>query len=240
MTNTDLTLVYLDDYHAGDALFVQSLGRSLARMRRRQVVMVHGSGEHAQRALEAEGIFRERENGLLPVETPEEHALVERALRYANRRITGVFTDAVVPAVGIIGTERGLFRIRDGVIRVENVGWIEALARQGVVPVVAAFAEDVSSGRTGEVPVYRAIEALAAAFESTARAVVFTKTNLPGIMKGSTPEAVATADSLDDAIVEDTDAVSYLASIHLPILLTNTTRLSDEGGPIGTRIQISA
>lgn len=239
MIDQGFDLLYLDDYHAGDVLFVQSLARSLARLKQRRAVLVHGSGEHAERALEAEGIFRKRSEGVIPVETAAEHALVERALRHINRKITGALTDAVVPAVGIVGSERGLFIIRGGELHAEDVEWLERLVRKGIVPVVGVFAIDESSGSTGEVPIHLAIEALSRSLRTKARAVVFTKTNLPGMMRGAHPEPVVSIDRLDDRVVSDVEPVAYLAAHDIPVLLTNTTRLSDDNGPLGTRIRIS-
>lgn len=235
----DVNLLYLDDYHAGDVLFVQSLARSLARMTGRRIVLVHGAGEHAERALEAEGIFRKREGGVLPVESAAEHALVERALRHVNRKITSVLTDAVVPAIAVMGSERGLFRIHEDKLTAENIGWLEALVLQGVIPVLAAYAVESESGRTGEVPIYNAIHALAQAFSRSTRTVAFTKTNLPGIMKGGSPEEEGTIDEIDAGIVADIEGVRYLVSESQSVLLTNTTRLSDSDGPTGTRIKKS-
>ena len=240
MTDQELDVLYLDDYHAGDVLFIQSLARSLARMKERRTILVHGAGEHAEHALEAAGIFHKRTNGVIPVETAEEHALVERALRHVNQKITAALTDAVVPAVGVIGSERGLFTSRGGQLGVNNVAWLETLAQKAIVPVVGVFATEEGTGRTGEVPLHLAIEAISDSFEAKTRTVVFTKTNLPGIMKGASPEPTVGTDRIDDRIVADVPGVNYLVSRGIFVLLTNTTRLSDKNGPIGTRIQFSA
>lgn len=239
MSRLIFDLLYLDDFHAGDALFVRSLAQALARMADRRVLILHGPGEHAERALEGEGIFRDRSGGLMPVETPAEHALLERALRHANRKITGAMTDAVVPAVGVIGHERGLFRIVDGQLQAGNVDWIEALARQSVVPVVAAFAADAATGKTGEVTLPLAAEALLEALAMRGRIIFFTKTNLPGIMKTGRSEETVALDELNAAFVADAEAIAHVASKNIPILLTNSTALAASGGPTGTTVRIS-
>lgn len=240
MTDQELDVLYLDDYHAGDVLFIQSLARSLARLKERRAVLVHGAGEHAERALEAAGIFHKRTNGVIPVESAAEHALVERALRHVNQKITGALTDAVVPAVSVIGSERGLFISRGGQLQALNVAWLETLAQKAIVPVVGVFAIEEGSGRTGEVPLHLAIEAISRSFQAKTRTVVFTKTNLPGVMKGATPEPAVGTDRIDERIVADVPGVKYLVSRGISVLLTNTTRLSDKNGPIGTRIWFSA
>ena len=239
MSRLKFDLLYLDDFHAGDVLFVRSLAQALARMADRRVIAVHGTGEHAERALEGEGIFRSRVGGLMPVETPAEHALLERALRHANRKITGALTDAVVPAVGVIGHERGLFRVVDGQVQAGNIAWIETLGRQGVVPVVAAFAADDSTGRTGEVPLHLAVEALHAGLTGEGRVIVFTKTNLPGIMKTGKSEDAVDLHDVDSGIVADVHAITHVASKNIPLLLTNSTALAATGGPAGTALRLS-
>ena len=239
MSRLEFDLLYLDAFHAGDVLFVRSLAQALSRMAERRVILLHGAGEHAERALEGEGIFRNRVGGILQVETPAEHALLERAMRHANRKITGAMTDAVVPAVGVMGHDRGLFRMVGGRLETGNVEWIETLALQGVVPIVAAFAADAETGRTGEVPLYLAAGALHASLRTKGRMIFFTKTNLPGIMKTGKPEAAVGLDELNGAIIEDVEAVALVAAMDIPILLTNSTALASSGGPTGTAVHLS-
>lgn len=239
MTQSTFRILYLDDYHAGDVLFLQTLARALGRWNARPApVLVHGSGEAAERALESKGIFRTREGGLLPVESPEEHRLVNQAGKLLNQHILAVLNDAVVSAVGVVGTQRRTLMVEDGRVAASGAEWILAMVRQGVVPVLAAFAREARSGATGEVPIADAVAALAAMFGvDDTEIVFFTRTNLPGIMEGGRPRPrIEASDPRLDEAVPDLDGLKRLRAMGLPVLLTNTTRLADRGGPIGTAI----
>lgn len=232
-------ILYLDDYHTGDVHFLQSLARGLARMNARPApVVVHGSGEHAERALEANGIFRRREYGVLPIESRTEYILVDRAARQLNQKIVAMLNDAVVPSVGIMGTQRRSLIVRDGRISAAG-GWIHSLMRQGIVPVVAAFASLEEGGASGEVPIFDAVSALAASFaHDDVQVVFFTKTKLPGLMQGGRPlERVGADHEMLANAVPDREGMRRLLNYGYSILLTNTTRLADEGGPVGTNIR---
>ncbi len=239
VSDHDVHILYLDDYHAADPLFLQSLARSLSRVDRVRFVLVHGSGEHAQQALELEGKVRVRSHGVLPVQTQEEHALVERALREINRRITGILTDAVVASVGVMGSERGLLAVDGTQLRIMRIGWLESLMDQGVVPVVASHASERGTDRTGEVGIHQTVAALVGASSHPATVVAFTKTNLPGVMLGREPEEEIPIERVNAQWVVDLPQLSDLASRDVRVLLTNTARLSDSGGPTGTLIRPS-
>lgn len=237
--STSSLLVYLDDYHLGDVLFLQGLTRAYgaARGQAPPSLLVHGSGEEAERLLEAEGLFVERKDGILPAESPAAAALVERAVRQVNRRLVGMLTDAVVPAVGLLGTDRAVLRVdAEGHVNTGKTGWVRALLSQRVLPVVGAYAQQApESGR--EVDAVSALLALAVAvFDEAPTVVFFTRTNLPGLMDGRETRPEATLDALDPRVVGDLDALRRVAGAGLPILLTNTARVVGPGGPVGTRI----
>jgi len=227
-------VLYLDDHHAADALFVQSLARSLARVSRARFLLVHGSGEHGRQVLEGQGIFRDRVGGILPVETQEEHALVERSLRQLNRKITSILNEAVVSTVGIIGSDRGLLVVDGANLIVKRIDWLASLVEKGVVPVIASYASEANSGRVGEVALHRTVAALVSEWSSSATAVTFTKTNLPGVMRGGKPEPEVALDAVDERWVSELPALGELVSQNIRVLLTNSTRLSDPDGPSGT------
>lgn len=234
-----LYFLYLDDYHAGDVHFLQSLARALAKMDARPApILVHGSGEHAERMLEANGIFRQREGGVIQIESAAEHALVERSMRRLNQKLVALLTDAVVSSVGVVGTQRRTLVVKDGAINGAGGAWLGALTAQGVVPAVAALARDEASGRTGEIPVADAVAALAGSTRDTSPKIVFfTKTNLPGIMEdGRTVEHIESGHPKIDGAVPDPSGLRRVLEHGLPVLLTNTTRFAEAGGPVGTHI----
>lgn len=234
-------LLYLDRYHLGDPLFLQSLARALAGAGPGQpgTVLVHGSGEEAERLLEAEGLFLEREDGILQVSSAGEAALVQRAVRQLNRTLVALFTDAAVATVGLMGTDRRLLEVQpDGALTVHGAGWLKGLLDRRVVPIVGALAREAGQGRIGEVATDAAVAAIGQAMgPEDVRVVVFTRSNLPGIMEGrATVPEVSIEDVQDDRIVPEPDAVRRVLSAGLSVLLTNTARLVGASGAAGTRV----
>ena len=141
-----LLIVYLDAYHLGDPLFLDRFAQTV-RAREGPLLLLHGTGEAAERALEAEGLVPAREGGVLRVEGTAQRALVERAARDLNRRIVHALNEAGVSALRLTGTERGLLRAApDGAVTVGRTAWLRALPQQGVVPVVALLAEREGDG----------------------------------------------------------------------------------------------
>jgi hypothetical protein len=130
---------YLDRYHLGDPLFLNRFGRDLAALDGGKLV-VHGAAEDGERLLEAEGGVAVWRDGVLVVGSEGEHAIVERAARDLNRRVTFALIEAGIPAVRLDGASRGLLRADDdGSVRVTEVDWLEGLVDQGTVPVIAAL-----------------------------------------------------------------------------------------------------
>lgn len=238
MTQETTYLLYLDDYHAADTLFLQSLARALTQRANSKIIIIHGSGEHAERLLEAEGIFRTRSGGVVPLATPREHAIVDLAVRQMNRKLVATLTEAVVSTVGIIGTQRRLFSMHAGRIRAGDVSWLHSLLHRGVIPVVAAYAREHDSNRVGEISVSDATIGMAGAFGNAPVAVVFfTKTNLPGLMRSGRPiPEIAVGEANDPRIIPDAEGLRQVVQEGLPVLLTNTTRFADAAGPVGTWI----
>ncbi len=137
-----MTVLYLDRYHLGDPLFLNRLARDLAAFQQ-PILLVHGPGEDAERALEAEGRLPEWRGSVLAVGTPEEAETVGRAARGLNRRIAHALNEAGVAAVRLDGGSRGLLRAgAGGSVEEGEAGWLSPLVRQGAVPVVAALVPD--------------------------------------------------------------------------------------------------
>ena len=158
-------VLFLDDWHAADVLFIQGLSRALGEtIPIPAPIIMHGSGEHADRLLATHGVSRTRRDGVLQVASAVEHALVEQALCSVNRKIVNRFTDAMVPAVGVIGSRCG-FEMRKGGLHVLGVRRLLDLAVQGVVTVVAASAREAPGGATGEIGLAYATRALVGALE---------------------------------------------------------------------------
>ncbi len=237
-----LYVLYLDRHHLGDGLFLKSLAQHMASAQGEgpACLLVHGSGEKVERTLEAQGHFPEREKGVLKIDGEDQRRLVERAVREMNQEIVATLTDEVVSTVGIQGVDRGLFQQpEDGVIRAENAGWVSALLKQHVVPVVSALVEDPSSGRVREFWGVEAVvaiaEALAPSFDPVA--CLLTTTDRAGLSaRGSVQEEMAVEAIPDDAVPEPT-AVRYLSESNMPLLVTTLQGLFSDEGPKGTFIR---
>ena len=224
-------LIYLDDYHLDDLLYLPSLAQKMGRMRRAcpLCLFVHGGAGQAERLLEAQGLFPERKGGRMVVETLAQAALVERALRQVNRQIVGVLTEEGVAAVGFQGSDRGLLRQNDdGLVEAGRVGWLEALVRQRAVPVVSAFVQGAQEGSVQIVSPSAVAATLAQALTTnTLRVVVacFTRNDQPGIMEEGQPIGSLALDAVPGALLPDPDALRGLVEAGLPVLLTSATGL---------------
>lgn len=249
-----LYLVHLDRTHLGDPTFVQSLAQAYSRATPGDPasLIVHGSGEKLERTLEAQGVFPERVDGVLQVETDAQRRLAERAVREVNQELVGTLTDEVVSTVGVQGVDRSLLRRdADGSVVSGTVGWLEALLKQRVLPVVSALAPDAApnaapdaasgDGRATvvEIPTHEAVRALADglsdAFDPVA--VVFTTSGRPGIVPDAEPLDVAGPDAVTDADVAAPDDVRRLVDTGLPVLVTNVKGFFADDGPSGTRVE---
>lgn len=133
-----MLLVLLDATHLGDPLFIPQLARDVAA-RKEGLVLVHGSGEAGERALEALGAFPEARGGVWQVAGEAEAAEVERAARDLNRRLVHEMNEAGAPAVRVMAADRGLVARDGNGVRTGKTVWLETLIRQGGVAVVASL-----------------------------------------------------------------------------------------------------
>ncbi|WP_103028861.1 acetylglutamate kinase [Salinibacter altiplanensis] len=237
-----LYLVYLDRHHLGDELFLKSLAQyfSSAGTEAPTSVLVHGSGEKVERTLEAQGYFPERTDGVLDVETEDQRRLVERAVREVNQDIVAALTDEVVSTVGIQGVDRGLFQMGDDArLRATNVGWLSALLKQHVVPVVSALVEAPGTGTVREVGTEEAVQALAEALDDAfePRICVLTTADVAGVPDetGGVQSAIKGA-ALEEHSVPEPAAVRRMAETDVPVLVTNAQGLLNGPSPTGTRV----
>ncbi len=230
-------VLYLDDDHLDDPFFVAGLAQRMARRKALPpCLLVHGSGERAERLLEAEGLFPERAGGLVRVRTPREAALVEQALRQVNRRLVGTLTDAVVHAVGFHGVDRGLLRLEaDGTVTAGRVGWVRALLGQRVVPVVSTLVRAGQRGAAQQAPLPAVTLALARALGGVV-VVFFTRTEQPGLFEGEALRPDAAVEALPEALLPAPEAVRAVAAAGLPALLTSAAGLFGGEVPLGTKI----
>ena len=234
-----LYIIYLDAYHLGDRIFINDLAEQIGSASDMPCLLVHGSGEKVERTLESKGFFPERTDGVLDVSEPEHIQLVERAVRETNQHIVGTLTDAVVPTVGAQGVDRSLLQLdEEGSVTASQTGWLAALLKQQVVPVISALVEHPTEGRVREVNAADAAVALAEALDDFDPTVVFfTRSNRPGLADANGTLDSVPEDALDahDAL-PDAAAVRRVAAAGLDVLMTSLEGLFAGGTPAGTRL----
>lgn len=220
-------LIYLDSYHLDDLLFLPGLARLMAGQGRPPCLLVHGSGERAERLLEAEGLFPESKDGLVQVRTVAEATLVERAARQVNRQIVGALTEEGVPAVGVQGTDRGLLHKKDdGRVTTGRIDWLMALAEKRAVPVVSALVQDDRAGHACEVHLRAAARPLAHAMYADGVVVVFfTRNNQPGILDGETLARELSLDAVPEASLPEPEALRAMTTAGFSVMLTSPAGL---------------
>ncbi|MFB6231172.1 MAG: acetylglutamate kinase [Salinibacter sp.] len=238
-----LYLVYLDRHHLGDALFLKSMAQHFSQSGSEApfTLLVHGSGEKVERTLEAQGYFPERTGGVLDVETDEQRRLVERAVREVNQDLVATLTDEVVSTVGIQGVDRGLLQMEeDGALQASDAGWVSALIKQHVVPVVSALVENPDTGKVHEVQTAKAVEALAQTVEASFSPVacMFTTAEESGLHDGTGGVLdEVSADAITGEHVPNPEAARELRNAGLPVLITSPQGLLTGNGPRGTRLR---
>lgn len=235
-----LHIVYLDRSHLGDELFLKSLAQYFAEGQSGEppCLLVHGSGEKVERTLESKGYFPERTDGVLDIEDEDQRRLVERAVRETNQEIVAALTDEVVPTVGIQGVDRNLLTLdEEGQVAATKVGWLAALIKQRVVPVVSALVER-EDGCAEEVWAADVAVALARALSASFDPVVsiFSTTDQPGLMSADGVLDEIEAGQLSDDDVADPAAVRRVHAAQVPVFITNPQGLLRAEEPQGTRL----
>ena len=228
-------LVYLDAYHLGDPLFLRGFARDV-EAHVGPLILVHGSGEEAERALEARGFLTEEEkNG------PAAQQLVERAIRDLNRRIVHELNDAGVPAVGVFGVDRGLLRRSGrGDVEAGKVDWLVALVRQGGIPVVGGLVRSSANEFTEADPA-QVLVALAQAVEAAAgvdaTVVAFTTNRKAGLFDGAKHIPTLSVNDLSSfPSVTEVEVLQRVAA-SVRVRLTTPHALAGEAPPDGTVLE---
>lgn len=229
-SQTPMLLVLLDAYHLGDPLFIPQLARDVAA-RKEGLVLVHGSGEAGERAVEALGGVAVQRGGVWAAETDAAVAGVERAARDLNRRIVHEMNEAGAPAVRVMAADRGLVsRGEGGALRAGRTAWLATLVSQSVMPVVASFVAGPGNHFCEADPAETAA-ALAEALGATAIALLMTG-------RGTEAGALPLADALATGRFPDAGLAERLVrASRVPVVATLAARLRAPGAPDGTRIE---
>ncbi len=225
-------LLYLDDYHLDDLLFVQSLGR-LMRGTRLPLACVHGSGGEVEKLLEAEGYFPRKVGGAFGPLPPAQRRLVEVGMRRASRTLAARLTDEGVPAVGFHAADRGLVRMESGAASRAPAAWFGPLVATGAVPLVSTLVMEGDGPALA--PAHVVLTALAAAVEKAA-VVLLTRTGRAGL--GTPPLAVADAAAFRQHAGElgDGGVVEPLVEAGVALVATTAPAFFGAQGPAGTRL----
>jgi isopentenyl phosphate kinase len=230
-------VLYLDRYHLGDPLFLNGFARDVLGLDA-PCVLVHGAGEAAERALEAQGRFPEFEGGVLAVETEADRALVARAARDLNRQIAHTLNDAGVAAVRLEASGRGLIRATSDGFEAGNTGWLRGIVAQGAVPVIAALVGEMG-GAVREANGGAVAGTLARAFadEGTEAQVVFlTKNGQNGLVTDDSVQAEVALEAVSAALVAEPEAVRRALAAGAEVVVTGRSGLR-QTPLVGTRIR---
>ena len=234
-------ILYLDAYHLGDPLYVSSLARMMGRLRRAvpPCLFLHGSGERAERLLEAEGLFPEKVDGRVQPRTPQEAALVEKALRQVNRQIVSTLTEEIIHAVGFQGTDRGLLRMDErGDIQTGRMGWLVDLIQKGAVPVLSAMVAHPETGAPHEADLTNITLAVAHALsqEKEVRVVFFSRKDQPGVVSDAAVLDEVEVEAVPTGHLPDPEGVRTVAEAGFAVFLTSASGLFGGEIPQGTNI----
>jgi acetylglutamate kinase len=233
-------VLYLDRYHLGDPLFLTGFARDVQHLGA-PCLLVHGAGEAAERALEAEGRFPTFADGVLQVETAEDRRLVARAARELNRQIVHTLNEAGVAAVGLEASGRGLLQRGDDGIHAKNVTWLRDLVAQGAVPVVMALLPGLS-GEAEEVSGGSVAGALARALADSgtpAAAAFLTKNGQNGLYAGDQRLEEAAMEDVADGVMPEPEALREALSAGADVVVTSRSGLR-LGPVLATQIRPSA
>ena len=226
------TVLYLDRYHLGDPLFLTGFARDVLAFEE-PLALVHGSGEAAERMLEAQGRIPAYEGGVIAVETDEDRALVERAARDLNRTIVHTLNDAGVAAVGFEAGSRGLVKATESGLEANNVGWFGELLARRAVPIVAAMVPG-AAGSLREVNGGALAGVLAGALDRTVGevSVVFLSQKGSGIPETAVSgEGGPAFEDLPEGILPEPDAVRAALRAGADVRLVERAAL--RGGRLG-------
>lgn len=214
-------VLYLDRYHLGDPLFLNGFARDVLGLDA-PCVLVHGAGEAAERALEAQGRFPETNGGVLAVETEADRALVARAARDLNRQIAHTLNDAGVAAVRLEASGRGLIQTTDDGIEAGKTGWLRKIVEQGAVPVIAALVGEMS-GAVREVNGGAVAGTLAHNFTgggAKAHVVFLTKNGQNGVLEGDSVQREVSVEEVPDTLVAEPEAVRRALAVGAAVVVT--------------------
>jgi acetylglutamate kinase len=188
------TVVKIGGAAIEDAGMLRTCAEAVAQLHRtgERVVLIHGGGKTLSRTLQQLGMKSEFVDGLRVTDAATRDVALMVLAGLVNKKMVAALHAAGVPALGLCGGDGMMFRARKktvegrdlgfvGEISAVDVRWLEAIWRQGGVPVLAS----VALGEDGEYYNVNADEmASACAAACTAEALVFL-TDVAGVKDSS-------------------------------------------------------
>ncbi|MEM6783392.1 MAG: hypothetical protein AAF624_06615 [Bacteroidota bacterium] len=223
-------LLFLDDYHLGDPLFLSGLAQDIARARR-PALLLHSGREAAAKALEAQGIFDP--DVVIGGELGAHAAVVERAVRDENRIIAAALTEAGAATVRLLASDRSLVQPAKIDVELGNTDWIATLLRQRACVVLGALEATESTTRLLDPAelAARLSEALGTPL------VVLTTSRTPGVLvDGQTVEAIGIETLADRREIPARDVAQQAHWRGARVVITSRTGAFDPRGARGTKL----
>jgi hypothetical protein len=227
-----MTILFLDDYHVGDPLFLADLGRRLSKLGESgRTIILHRVEEAVSRALEDAG-------------HEERPTVAERGVREVNQGIARRLIEEGVPAVSIQGSDRGLFRIEDETssdVVVTGGSWLLQMIGTGTIPVVSPLAKGDGPGGVSVVDPVQCgvllVELIRTANSGMVQCVVFCSNRKGGLFqKSEMIERIESSRLRAFDAVADIEAAERFAPLVDRMVATNSVSLAK--GPVwpGTEI----
>lgn len=208
------TLLFLDDYHVGDPLFLADLGRRLSKLGSAgRTLIVHRASEQVAKNLEA-------------ADDDDQDAIVERTIRETNQGVTRRLIEEGVPAVSVQGSDRPLLKM-GATLSLGSSGWLLGMVDLGSVAVISPLAESDEGVKSVD-PVDVACKiAELMADRGDVQCAVFCSTRKEGLFRdGVRIDQLSVRDVRDFGDVIDTDAAEKLAEVVDRLVATNSVALA--------------
>ena len=175
-----------------DESFLDRLAKTVASLRDRQIVIVHGGGKEADELQRKLGIETRKVEGL---RVTDEATLAVTEMVFCgrvNKRIVASLVGAGVDAIGVSGVDLGLVRVEKMAHPAGDLGRVghivsvrsealQSLVSQGMTPVIAP----VSLGLDGRIYNVNADHVAAAMAQALGAEALTFVTNVPGVLVDS-------------------------------------------------------
>jgi hypothetical protein len=222
-----ITLLFLDDYHVGDPLFLSDLGRRLSKLGPAgRTLIVHRASEQVEKALEGAA-------------EDDRDEIVERTIRETNQGVTRRLIEEGVPAVSVQGSDRPLLKLAP-TLSLGSTRWLIGMVDLGSVAVISPLAESdegVKAVDPAEVA-YKIAQLVVG--RDVVQFAVFCSTRKEGLFRdGTRIDQISVTELRDFGDIVDIDAATRLVQVANRTVVTNSVAIA-KGPPLpGTVVSIS-